>query len=103
VKILTGNDLGTGGVIWWTGEGWSRHIEHAVDIGVEGEAIAVREEAARRVNGSYVIQAERTEAGPRPARIKDRIRAVGPTVRADLALARPASAGRVAAGGDGNR
>jgi len=52
----------------------------------DGEAIAAREEAARHVNGPYVIQAEPTGTGPRPAHIKDRIRAIGPTVRADLGL-----------------
>ena len=86
MKILTGNDLVTGDVIWWTGEGWSRHVEHAVDVDQHGEAIAAREEAARHVNGPYVIQAEPTGTGPRPAHIKDRIRALGPTVRLDLTL-----------------
>jgi len=86
VKILTGNDLMTGDVIWWTGDGWSRHIEHAADVDGHGEAIAAAEEAARRVNGPYVIQAEPTAAGPRPSHIKERIRAVGPTVRPDLGL-----------------
>lgn len=86
MKILTGNDLPTGDVIWWTGDGWSRHIEHAVDVDGHGEAIAAAEEAARRVNAPYVIQGEMTEAGPRPAHIKDRIRAIGPTVRTDLGL-----------------
>jgi hypothetical protein len=86
VKILTGNDLVTGDVVWWTGTEWSRHVEEAVDVDTQGEAIAAREEAARRVNGPYVISATVTEAGPRPAHIKDRIRAVGPTVRTDLGL-----------------
>lgn len=86
MKILTGNDLKTGAVTWWTGYDWSLHIEDAVDAGPEAEAIAVREEAARRVNAPYVIAGERTEQGPRPAHIKDRIRALGPTVRPDLTL-----------------
>ena len=86
MKILTGNDLLTGDVIWWTGEGWSRHVEHAVDVDGQGDAILAQEEAARRVNGPYLIQAEMTDAGPRPAHIKDRIRAIGPTVRLDLSL-----------------
>jgi hypothetical protein len=86
MKILTGNDLPTGDVIWWTGDGWSRHVEDAVDVGTEGEAIAAAEEGARRVNGPYVIDAAATPDGPRPAHIKDRIRALGPTVRPDLTL-----------------
>ncbi len=86
MKILTGNDLATGDVTWWTGNGWSRHVEDAVDVGESGEAIAQEEEGARRVNGPYVIDATQTPEGPRPAHIKDRIRALGPTVRPDLTL-----------------
>ncbi len=75
VKLLTGSDLPTGDVIWWTGNGWSRHIEDATD-----------EEGQQRVTGPYVIDATATAEGPRPAHIKDRIRALGPTVRPDLTL-----------------
>lgn len=91
MKLLTGNDLATGDVTWWTGEGWSRHVEDAVDVADKGEAIAKAEEGARRVNGPYVIDATATPEGPRPAHIKDRIRALGPTVRPDLTL-KPADA-----------
>lgn len=84
--ILTGNDLKTGAVVWWDGQEWSLHVEQAVDVGEEAEAIAGREEAARRVNVPYAIEAEQTDSGPRPAHIKDRVRALGPTVRPDLTL-----------------
>lgn len=86
MKLLTGNDLPTGDVTWWTGSGWSRHVEDAADVGEQGEAIARQEEAARRVNAPYVIDATETSQGPRPAHIKDRVRALGPTVRPDLTL-----------------
>lgn len=86
MKLLTGNDLSTGDVVWWTGEGWSRHLAEAVDVGDKGDVLAATEEAARRVNVPYVIDAEATPEGPRPAHIKDRIRALGPTVRPDLTL-----------------
>lgn len=86
MKVLTGNDLPTGDVVWWTGSGWSRHIEDACDVGDQGESIAHAEQGARRVNVPYVIDATLTADGPRPAHIKDRIRALGPTVRADLTL-----------------
>ncbi len=86
MKLLTGNDLKTGAVIWWTGRDWSIHVEHAVDVGEEGDAIAHAEEGARRVNGPVVIDAEPTPDGPRPSHIKHRIRALGPTVRPDLTL-----------------
>ena len=58
------------------------HVE-AVPAAVHG---ARAEEGARRVNAPYVIDATDTPDGPRPAHIKDRIRALGPTVRADLTL-----------------
>ena len=87
MKILTGNDLNSGAVVWWDGVQWSRHVGDAVDAGEHAETILAREEAARRVNGGYAIEASRDENGVRPAHIKDRIRALGPTVRADLTLA----------------
>ena len=86
MKILTGNDLPTGDVVWWAGDSWSRHVEDAADVGEAGEAILTREEGARRVNNPYIIEAVETTEGPRPAHIKDRIRALGPTVRPDLTL-----------------
>lgn len=86
MKILTGNDLATGDVVWWTGNDWSRHVDDAIDAGDHGEAILAAAEAARRVNASYVIEATRDGARVRPAHIKDRIRALGPTVRPDLTL-----------------
>lgn len=83
MKILTGNDLATGDVVWWNGAGWSRHVEDAVDAHDDGAAILAREEAARRVNASYIIDADDTGM---PLHIKERIRAAGPTVRFDLAI-----------------
>ncbi len=87
MKILTGNDLMTGLVTWWDGQGWSPYVDNAVDVGDEAEAILAREEAARRVNSGYAIEASLDENGKvRPAHIKDRVRALGPTVRPDLTL-----------------
>ncbi len=86
MKILTGNDLRTGAVTWWNGTGWSLHVNDAVDVGDKAEEIIAREVASRRVNVPYVIEATRTIEGVRPAHIKDRIRALGPTVRPDLTL-----------------
>jgi hypothetical protein len=87
VRLITGNDLVTGDVVWWTGAGWSRHIADAVDAGDKGEATAKAEEAARRVNVPYVIDAAPGPLGPVPFHIKERIRATGPTVRPDLQIA----------------
>ena len=87
MKILTGNDLKSGAVTWWDGASWSLHVEDAVDVGEDGAAIIAREQQARNVNEAYEIEATADENGkPRPAHIKDRIRALGPTVRSDLTL-----------------
>ena len=86
MKILTGNDLKTGAVVWWDGQGWSIHVDDAADVGEDAETIAAREDAECRVNAPYVIEAEKTAEGVRPAHIKDRVRAYGPTVRPDLTL-----------------
>ncbi len=82
MKLLTGNDLPSGDVLWWTGSGWSRAIGNAADVGDGGETIAASEEFARRVNAPYVLDA----IDGLPAHIKDRIRAAGPTVRRDLGV-----------------
>jgi hypothetical protein len=86
LKILTGNDLKTGAVTWWDGVQWTLHVDQAVDVGDHADTILAREEAARRVNAAYAILAVKDGAGVRPAHIKDRIRALGPTVRPDLTL-----------------
>jgi hypothetical protein len=86
MKIITGNNLKTGAVIWWDGQGWSLHVEDAVDVGDRGDQILAVEDAACRVNGGYIVEAEKTAEGVRPLHIKDRVRAYGPTVRSDLSL-----------------
>ncbi len=83
MKLLTGNDLGSGDVVWWTGSGWSRNVKDAVDAGDGADAILKAEEAARRVNASYAVEAG---ADGLPLHIKDRIRAAGPSVRKDLGV-----------------
>lgn len=86
MKILTGNDLKSGAVTWWDGQTWSLHVNDAVDVGDQGAQLIAREEAAQNVFAAYVIDGEQTADGVRPAHIKDRIRALGPTVRPDLTL-----------------
>lgn len=86
MKILTANDLRTGAVVWWDGSGWSHHVDDAVDVADHGTEIGAKEAAAQRVVDVQVIDGETTPAGVRPAHIKDRIRALGPTVRPDLTL-----------------
>jgi len=86
MKLLTGNDLKTGFVTWWTGADWSLHIEDAADVGEAGEAILAVEEAARRVNAPYFIAGEQTPHAPPPGHLKDRFRRLGRPVPPDLKL-----------------
>ena len=46
MKILTGNDLKSGAVVWWTGSDWSLHVDDAADAGDHADAILAIEEAA---------------------------------------------------------
>jgi hypothetical protein len=87
MKILTGNDLRSGAGVWWNGSGWSLSVDDAVDASEDAEEIMAREVATRRVNVPYAIEASIDAGGHvRPAHIKDRVRALGPTVRRDLAV-----------------
>lgn len=87
-KLLTGNELLRGDVLWWTGEGWSLSIDAAVEVAAaDGGALLAREGASERVADLTLIDAERFQGRWRPVKIRERIRSFGPTVRADLAIA----------------
>lgn len=87
VKLLTGNELTRGDVLWWAGAGWSKVISDAVALEVaDGEAILARESVQERVTDLALVDAEKVEGGWRPVKARERIRAFGPTVRADLAI-----------------
>ena len=87
VKLLTGNALTRGDVLWWTGNSWSKLISDAVEVSAaDGEAIIAREAQAERVNDIALIDAEPVEGSWRPVKARERIRSFGPTVRADLAI-----------------
>jgi hypothetical protein len=85
-RILTGNRLETGEVIWWTGSGWSLHLNDAVAVGEEGEALLARFLPEERINDLALIDVDATPDGWRPRSTRERVRAVGPSVRPDLAL-----------------
>ncbi|MFN7399143.1 MAG: DUF2849 domain-containing protein [Sandaracinobacter sp.] len=86
VKLLTGNALLRGDVLWWNGAGWSLTIDSAVAVDADGEAILAREATHERVSDLALIDAEQIDGRWRPVKVRERIRAYGPTVRADLAL-----------------
>lgn len=82
IKLLTGNDLLTGDVLWWTGTDWSLHVRDAVPV--DDPALLARIVAEERVNDPALIDAEPGNP-PVPRTARERIRAVGPSVRPDLA------------------
>ena len=86
VKLLTGNELLRGDVLWWTGSGWSKLIGDAVAVDGEGEALLARKAADERVSDLALVDAELVDGRLRPVKVRERIRAFGPTVRADLAI-----------------
>jgi hypothetical protein len=84
IRLLTGNVLETGDVVWWDGSDWSLALRDAVDVGPYGDALLARTLAAERINDPALVDAETTPTGPRPRTMRERVRGAGPTVRADL-------------------
>lgn len=89
-KALTANRLDDGVVVFLTRSGaWSARIDDAA-VAQEKEAAAALEargqaaEAANVVTGAYLLDVERVDGRVRPTHIRERIRTLGPTVRADL-------------------
>lgn len=84
-RILTGNRLETGDVLWWNGSDWSQHISDAVEIGDEGDALLADLVAAERINDPVLVNVTGTPGAFIPTTTRERVRASGPSVRADLA------------------
>jgi hypothetical protein len=84
-RILTGNRLETGDVLWWNGADWSTQISDAVAIGDEGEALLAQLVAAERINDPVLIDVTGEPGAFLPTTTRERVRASGPSVRADLA------------------
>ena len=89
-KALTANRLGDGAVVFLTKAGsWSESIDDAV-IALEPAAATAIEgrgaDAVARniVTDPYLFDVERQNGRVRARHIRERIRALGPTVRTDL-------------------
>ncbi|HMQ58447.1 MAG TPA: DUF2849 domain-containing protein [Rhizobiaceae bacterium] len=89
-KVLTANRL-TDGIAVWLGAGgaWVEHLDGAF-IARHAEAVAALEETARHAQAHNlvldiaVVDIEERDGRPYPLRLRERIRAEGPTVRRDL-------------------
>ena len=84
-RILTGNRLETGDVLWWNGTDWSLRIADAVAVGDEGEAIVAQLVTAERINDPTLVPVTGEPGAFVPTTTRERVRASGPSVRADLA------------------
>ncbi len=85
-RLLTGNRLETGDVLWWAGYDWSLHLRDAVAVDDHGEALIARLLPQERINDLVLIDVDATPDGWRPRSTRERVRAVGPSVRPDFAL-----------------
>ncbi len=89
MKILTANRLTDGECLWWGNGAWNETIEGA-EIAADKEGEARLEAtgkaafAANLVLDVAVIDVELVDGAIRPLRLRERIRAAGPTVRNDL-------------------
>ena len=95
-RVLTANRLSDGIAVWLGANGeWTVSLKEAF-LARHEDAVAAIEAAGEqaladnRVVDVNVIEIEETPAGPRPYRLRERIRADGPTI--DYA---PAAAARV--------
>lgn len=89
-QLITANRLRDGIAVFLTRSGeWSERIDDAA-LALEPQAASAFEARARQaeqanlVTGSYLIEAERLDGGIRATLTRERMRAVGPTVRLDL-------------------
>lgn len=84
LKVLTANRLGDGRVVYLGDQGWTSHIDEArlistADDASGAEAEGARAVAERMVVEPYLIDVEAETGGVLPARLRERIRAEGPT------------------------
>ena len=89
-SIITANALAHGGVVFLTSYGdWTGDIKDAATAAGEDETAVLLKIASAasnrtRVVEPYAIEVERTGETLSPVRLRERIRAAGPTVRPDL-------------------
>ena len=100
-KVLTANRLGDGVAVWLDANGeWTEHLQDALVArhpeAVDAlEAIGKRDFAANRVVDIAIIDVQETECQLWPLRLRERIRAAGPTMEYAAGY-RPADAAFIA-------
>jgi hypothetical protein len=84
MEIITGNALGDGRVVFQTPAGWTHGI-NAAEVLESKDTLetalqrAMQDAAENRVVEPYAIEVTRGPAGIVPVRLRERIRADGPT------------------------
>jgi len=85
--LLTGNRLETGDVLWWTGTDWSIHIRDAAAMDQpQAEALADQFRPSEAISDLAAVEVTLEHGSFRPTTTRQRVRAVGPSVRPDFAL-----------------
>ena len=104
MKIVTANRLIDGEVVWLGHHGqWVEELAAARALGTSEDEAAALDVAAKSVSDREVVDTYALDVTVEdgvivPVRLRERIRATGPTVRLDLGKqARPATVERVAA------
>jgi hypothetical protein len=92
-KIATGNRLRDGVVIYLNRAGsWSTEVSEARIATTEEEEVALKTTLDQAVKNNFLIDAAVIDTradSTAPARLREQIRAIGPTVRPDLARRGP--------------
>ena len=87
-KVLTANRLADGIAVWFgTARNWTEHFDAALAVGEDDVATLETAASAASRAGLVDLQLIDVIAGPQglaPVRLRERIRALGPTIRTDL-------------------
>jgi len=89
MKILTANRLIDGEAVWYANGVWNETIDGAEIVADKAgeerlDAIGKAAFAANLVLDVAIIDVEIVDGAIRPTRLRERIRAAGPTIRNDL-------------------
>jgi hypothetical protein len=83
MHIVSANTTAEGAPVWWTGRGWSAEIAEAARLDAEAAQAALDRALRHDQRIVAVVEVEKLGADGGPRR-RQRIRALGPTVRPDL-------------------